>query len=153
MSLFLPQFCCVVALLLYCTPVYCYSYFASVISRELMFFLFFVFFLHIKTLVYFLNLDFECLGPLNRELNVSSRHDMHSWHWPPKRRDSRNSVCVLKEGVTVVTSGRPNSLHRKTTASGEWKLWGKGKERWLVVGGAMVSWLITGEISTMMESE
>lgn len=55
-------------------------------------------FLHLKTLVYFLNLDFESLGPLNRELNVSSRHDMHGWHWPPKHMDSRNSVCVLKEG-------------------------------------------------------
>lgn len=55
-------------------------------------------FLHLKTLVYFLNLNFESLGPLNRELNVSSRHDMHGWHWPPKHRDSRNCVCVLKEG-------------------------------------------------------
>lgn len=97
------------ALLLYCTPVYCQCLLlftfckskmvnpmASVIPRELM--VFRGLFLHLKTLVYFLNLDFERLGPLNRELNVSSRHGMHSWHWPPKRRDSRNSVCVLKEG-------------------------------------------------------
>jgi len=112
-------------------------------------------FLHLKTLVYFLNLDFERLGPLNRELNVSSRHDMHSWHWPPKRRDSRNSVCVLKEGGYSSdiwpTQGPAQENHCVWRL---WRLWGKGKERRLVVGGSMVSRPITGEItSSITESK